>query len=488
MRLLLPSRVLQAALPMLVPAVVAALILPAFGVMDWSAAGWVCAAAAPMAIALGLWRERDMMAVERFGEAARARLAGAGDIELPTLRSYTARQLSVVVMRMQRAARQRLSELERMGRLRERLLDSVPDPVLTIDSEGRITSANAAACELFGMSAVGKPLFAVVRQPALNAAVDTVLGGGAAQAVDLNWGIEPLMRELSVRIQPLLPRAPDGTAALLAMLDLTDARRAERLRSDFIANASHELKTPLATLVGFIETLRGPARDDVEARDRFLAIMQDQAARMTRLVEDLLSLSRIELNEHLPPTGRVDLVDVAERVAAALELHATRRQMEIDITSAPHLPQATGATEELVQLVQNLVDNAIKYGRTGGRIDIHITRPATVPPQFSRTALGAVALSVADDGDGIAREHLPRLTERFYRVDTARSRAAGGTGLGLAIVKHILTRHRGAMTIDSEPGKGARFTVYLPAAGDPAVQPPGAAILRRVSGDPPERP
>jgi two-component system phosphate regulon sensor histidine kinase PhoR len=238
-------------------------------------------------------------------------------------------------------------------------------------------------------------------------------------------------------------------------------KRAEQMRADFIANASHELRTPLATLIGFIETLRGPARDDAEARERFLAIMHGQASRMARLVEDLMSLSRIELNEHMMPGDRVALSPLLRQIAETLELRAAERDMRIRLAVPPDLPDVLGDRDELAQVFQNLIDNAIKYGRAG--TDIMVRAAAGSPParESDGTQNAAVSVAVRDQGEGIAREHLPRLTERFYRVDTARSREMGGTGLGLAIVKHILNHHRGFLEVESTPGVGSVFTVFL---------------------------
>src|SRR5258706_4839191 len=222
------------------------------------------------------------------------------------------------------------------------------------------------------------------------------------------------------------------------MHDVTSLRRAEQMRADFVANASHELRTPLASLVGFIETLRGPARDDEEARDRFLAIMQEQATRMGRLVADLLSLSRIELNEHLPPTQAIALDGILDNLAATFELQAARRKMRLQVDCPAELPPVVGDADELAQLFQNLIDNALKYSRPGTALRITAARPQRLPGGFPRAPHGAVAVAVTDEGEGIAREHLPRLTERFYRVDPARSKQNGGPALRLAVVQHIV--------------------------------------------------
>jgi two-component system, OmpR family, phosphate regulon sensor histidine kinase PhoR len=234
----------------------------------------------------------------------------------------------------------------------------------------------------------------------------------------------------------------------------------ERTRADFVANASHELRTPLASLIGFIETLRGPAEDDPAAARRFLGIMAEQAARMERLIADLLSLSRIEMHEHQRPEGRVDLADLVARIAAELEPQIRARGAALHLDLASGLPQVPGDADQLAQVLQNLLGNSIQHGRQHGaaiRLSAHPAGPGAGWPHRP-----GVALSVADDGPGIPREHISRLTERFYRVDRGRSRAAGGTGLGLAIVKHIVNRHRGQLRIASREGAGATFTVWLP--------------------------
>jgi two-component system phosphate regulon sensor histidine kinase PhoR len=226
------------------------------------------------------------------------------------------------------------------------------------------------------------------------------------------------------------------------------------MRADFVANASHELKTPIAGLAGFIETLRGPARDDVAARDRFLGIMAEQADRMRRLVDDLLMLSRIEQHEHARPAGEVDVEKVLRGVQDLLQLKASARKVAVELVVDPALPQAVGDYDELTIVFQNLIDNALKYAKPSTTVRI-AARP--LGEDF-------ISVAVSDEGDGIPASHLPRLTERFYRVDNARSRALGGTGLGLAIVKHVVNRHRGRLEIQSTQGKGSTFTVTLPRA------------------------
>ncbi|MBM3573707.1 MAG: hypothetical protein FJX52_15310 [Alphaproteobacteria bacterium] len=309
-----------------------------------------------------------------------------------------------------------------------------------------------------------------MRSPQALDAVRAVLDGGAARGVEMHLtaGVE---RSFLARIEPVSMTAPPGTTALLILMELTGLRRAERMRSDFIANVSHELRTPLASIVGFVETLRGPARDDAEARFRFLDIMDQQAQRMSRLVADLLSLSKIEQTEHIAPTGRIDLSVVLAAAKAMLDIAAKQKGMGLELRLPISLPNILGETDELVQVFQNLIDNAIKYGRAGTTVTIEAARAENLPASFplppnqeAGVRAQAAAVAVTNHGDGIAPEHLPRLTERFYRVDVARSRHVGGTGLGLAIVKHIVSRHRGTLAIDSAVGVGTTFTVFLPLA------------------------
>jgi two-component system phosphate regulon sensor histidine kinase PhoR len=254
---------------------------------------------------------------------------------------------------------------------------------------------------------------------------------------------------------------------VVVLSDRSRERAVERTRADFVANVSHELRTPLTSLIGFIETLLGPAADDPPAQRRFLGIMGEQAARMNRLIDDLLSLSRIELIEHQVPSAKVDLTELLARLAAGFEPRLKQRAVSLDMRIPADVPAVVGDADQLAQVVQNLLDNAVKYGREGGtvRLDIAVAAPGVSPdPTRGWPARPGVVVTVADQGAGIPRAHLPRLTERFYRVDTGRSRAAGGTGLGLAIVKHVVNRHRGQMLIESEEGVGTTVSVWLPQA------------------------
>ncbi len=463
-------RRLAAALALLaVPQAVALGLLVALaglGIGAALAAGLFCLAAT----AALLWPHlRHLSALARQAQALAAeRLSADSNPPLPA-RSVMAAELDDAMAEAVRAWRQRRMELERLVRSNQAIVESLPDPLIVVARDRRVLHANPAATALFGELAAGRDLISVVRNPALIEAIDAALHDATGRVVEFVQPV-PVERILSARVAALPEEAPDGTAAIIALHDLTPIRRAERLRADFVANASHELRTPLSTLIGFIETLRGPAVDDSEARTRFLAIMHEQGNRMARLVGDLLSLSRIELNEHSAPTGQVDLGRLLNGVADTLELKADERGMRIEVAADAALPPAIGDTDELAQVFQNLIDNAIKYGRPGTPILVSVGiatgngKGERTRGRNGRNARRQLAVAVADQGDGIPREHIPRLTERFYRVDAARSRDLGGTGLGLAIVKHIVSRHRGRLEIDSEVGKGSIFKVLLPAA------------------------
>ena len=377
-------------------------------------------------------------------------------------------EIRLAVQRRARSGRERAEAAEARLAAAEAVIAAVPDPLILLDERRRIVRANTAAAALVGGLSPPCDLATVLRNPAVLTAADAVLRGDPARIVEFTLTV-PVERQLRARFARVDRLTLDGAVAVVTLHDVTELKRAEQMRADFIANASHELRTPLATLTGFIETLRGPARDDAEAHERFLAIMGGQATRMTRLVEDLLSLSRIELNEHVLPQGRVAVAPLLQQLAETLELRAGARDMRIVMTLPPDLPDVQGDRDELAQLFQNLLDNAIKYGRPGTEISVGAEtsrRPAAIG---ERGLPALVAITVRDRGEGIAREHLPRLTERFYRVDTARSREMGGTGLGLAIVKHIVNRHRGFLEIDSAPGEGSVFAVLLrPHAGAPS--------------------
>jgi two-component system, OmpR family, phosphate regulon sensor histidine kinase PhoR len=339
----------------------------------------------------------------------------------------------------------------------ESLIGGLHSPAVVLDRDGRVIAFNAAANAIAPALRRGEPALITLRMPELVDAIRRATASRTPQRVEFFERV-PLDRWFEAFVTPVTLAGVDGDADVLMMTfnDLTPLRRVEEMRADFIANASHELRTPLAALLGFIETLQGPARDDPAAREKFLAIMQGQATRMARLIDDLLSLSRIELNAHLQPSTPVDLSPIVRQVADGLQTLARDRDVAIKVTTPPEPAIVLGDRDELIRALENLVENALKYGAAGKRVDITLTRGQT------RAGTPEARVAVRDYGPGIAPEHLPRLTERFYRVDVSDSRAQGGTGLGLALVKHVLNRHAGRVSIESTPGAGATFTMHVP--------------------------
>jgi len=345
----------------------------------------------------------------------------------------------------------------RTAPLLDALIAGLPAPVIVLDRDTRVLAFNARAGTLAPALRRGEPASLALRVPEVVDAIRRVASGAGPQRVEFSERV-PVDRWYAAHVMPVEiaegEAGPPSKFTLLSFDDLTPLRRVEEMRADFVANASHELRTPLASLSGFIETLQGPARDDPAARERFLAIMKSQAARMARLIDDLLSLSRVELNAHVQPQTPVDLVSIVRQVADALQMLARDRNVTISITSPPEPLMVRGDRDELTRVFENLVENALKYGASGRKVELTLTRS---PGE----AGGDAIVTVRDYGPGIAAEHLPRLTERFYRIDVGQSRAEGGTGLGLALVKHILNRHLGRLTIESSLGAGAVFTVRL---------------------------
>jgi len=402
-----------------------------------------------------------------------------------------------------RAVRQEAGEEELAVRaaaeraMRAALTDALPEPAMFIDAQGKVEVANAAARRQFRFVVAEPMLSAVVRRPELLDAVS------AARSEAKPQKFEFIERDETDRYFDCVA-APLGSGVLVTMHDLTDIKRAEYARVDFLANASHELRTPLTSLAGFIETLRGPARDDPAARDRFLDIMHGQAERMRRLISDLLSLSRIELIEHRPPEGEADLAAVVAEAGDALLLVAKERNIKLRVLGPSSEVYVTGARDELAQVTQNLIDNAIKYSESGDVVEIEVLSGLTREDAAARAgrrwdsaghmsiataptgpaAVRYAVLRVTDSGPGIERQYLPRLSERFYRVDPGRG-LRPGTGLGLAIVKHVVQRHRGEFLVESEPGRGSAFGVVLPmsvSAGAAKSEPqPPPPQYRKVS-------
>ncbi|MBK5934126.1 two-component system phosphate regulon sensor histidine kinase PhoR [Rhodovulum imhoffii] len=340
----------------------------------------------------------------------------------------------------------------------ESLISGLPLPVFLVSGDERIVHMSPAAQEMFGRALTGRHYIGVLRQPAILDCIEETLRLNQmrrSRYLTTEHGADATYEVISSPV-----RAPDGEGALVTLLDVSEREKAGQIRRDFVANVSHELKTPLTALLGFIETLKGAAREDAAVRARFLDIMEREAGRMNRLVSDLLSLSRVESEERMRPSERVDIVALVH--AAALTLRSVAQDagvaLEIDTPDAPM--EVQGDSDQLVQVLTNLVENGIKYGGAGGRVRIIVTHS----PRELAFRGPAVRIDVVDYGEGFDPVHIPRLTERFYRVDSHRSREMGGTGLGLAIVKHIVNRHRGRFRIASEKGQGSRFSVMLPLA------------------------
>jgi two-component system phosphate regulon sensor histidine kinase PhoR len=331
------------------------------------------------------------------------------------------------------------------------ILAQLPDPAILVDGGGNVLEANAAARTWLPNLAAGRPLTQALRSPDILDGIAAAVAAGVPQELLYRERV-PAERLFELRILPTPRQSGPGRDAFLLFRDMTAARRLEQMRVDFVANASHELRTPLASVLGFIETLQGPAKDDRVARERFLEVMRGQAERMRRLVDDLLSLSRIEQREHVAPTTAVDLKSLVQEVLEPLRRLAGQSQVEIAFAAPDGPATVLGDRDELIRLIENLVENAVKYGESGKRVELTLA------------VLDRIELSVRDFGPGIAAEDVPRLTERFYRVNLAESRAKGGTGLGLAIVKHIVNRHRGTLAIESELGRGTVVRVQFPRA------------------------
>ncbi|MEZ5670633.1 MAG: ATP-binding protein [Alphaproteobacteria bacterium] len=381
----------------------------------------------------------------------------------------TLADLAAAVGRLASGAAEQQRRAEQGVRSNATIIENLPNPLLLVDAAGSIVGANLAARATFGNRLVGQDLSSVSRAPALLDAMADVLDGAMKREVEFDQPV-PVNRSFAAIVERL-PQAdgPDGDARPVAMVlvhDLTALKRTEQLRAEFVANVSHELRTPLSALIGFIETLATAAKNDPKARERFLGLMDEQGRRMTRLIDDLLSLSKIELDEHTRPADRVDLGARARAVLHGLDQRARSRGITLTLDLQDPAAVVLGDADQIYEVLENLVENAIRYSRENSTVTVRIWRAAA--RDAGGDGEGTVGMAVIDQGEGIAREHIPRITERFYRVDKARSRAMGGTGLGLAIVKHIVSRHRAALQIESKVGEGSTFTVYWPAAARPA--------------------
>ena len=338
------------------------------------------------------------------------------------------------------------------------IVAGMPDPAVLLDRAGRVIHLNAAAAQLAPALRRNELAQFALRSPEIISALRAAIATSEPRRASYLDHV-PVDRWMELIITPVpVPTVFGGVdkCMLMTFHDQTPLRRVEEMRADFVANASHELRTPLAALSGFIDTLQGPAKDDPKARERFLSIMHVQATRMARLIDDLLSLSRVELSAHVRPDTLTDLVPILRQVEDGLEPLARERQVAVDIQLPDGPVMIAGDRDELMRLFENLIENALKYGASGGRVIVSLTSA------MSGEGIPEIRVMVRDFGPGIAPEHLPRLTERFYRVDVGDSRSQGGTGLGLSLVKHILIRHRGRLLIESVPRNGATFTACFP--------------------------
>jgi two-component system phosphate regulon sensor histidine kinase PhoR len=338
------------------------------------------------------------------------------------------------------------------------IIAGMPDPAVLLDRAGRVLHFNPGAAQLAPALREREPAQFALRSPEIISVLRAAIVDMEPHRTSYLDHV-PVERWTELIVTPVpVPTALGGTEHLILLTfhDLTPLRRVEEMRADFVANASHELRTPLAAVAGFIDTLLGPAKDDAKARERFLGIMRTQASRMARLIDDLLSLSRVELRTHVRPEARIDIVPLVRQVADGLEPLANERDLAIEV-SLPETPAVIqGDREEVLRLLENLIENALKYGASGDRVEVGLI--AAGNPE----GVSEWRVSVRDFGPGIPPEHLPRLTERFYRINAGDSRAQGGTGLGLSLVKHILNRHRGRLLIESVPRQGATFTACFP--------------------------
>ena len=371
-------------------------------------------------------------------------------------------ELSEALDKLHRSWERQRKRMENIITEREILVDTLPDILIMLNDDKQIVRTNRAARLIFGQNLSQRHLKDVIDNDILLRAVQVVIEDLRGREVEFHID-EPTMRDFFAIVERFPIPSAEGISIVITLNDITKLKRIEQMRADFVANASHEIRTPLATIIGFIETLQGPAKNDENAREEFLKVMADQAARMSKLITDLLSLSKIEMNAHSAPQGKADIKQLINNEVQQCAWAAAQKNVNIRMEVEDDIPPVRGDENELAQVLHNLIANAIKYGFADSEVEVSARITHHMPPDVNfRNMSRAVLLSVRDQSDGIPKHHIPRLTERFYRVDTARSRKVGGTGLGLAIVKHILNRHRGFLTIDSTMGEGSVFSIYLP--------------------------
>ena len=379
-------------------------------------------------------------------------------------------ELSEAVKNLQHSWSQRQLELEVAIAESRILFNTMPDILLMLDKDLKIIRSNKLAFKRFDKKIVGKYLHNIIKNPDLLEATQNTLSSSNKSVIETGINKNNNSHNYLVTIDKFPVKSIEGVEVVLLMHDITESTQRKQMMRDFVANASHEIRTPLTSIIGFIENLQtmGDSSDEVQMRKQFLKIMEEQAERISSLVNELLSLSKIERDKSTKLTQEVDLTTVIDNVTRRLSFFASQKDMEIKAKYEDNLPAIIGDFEELTQLFTNLVSNAIKYGKKSTNIDIcaEVTKDFQPSEQIPQNCTELLVISVKDYGEGIEAEHLPRLTERFYRVDKVRSRKIGGNGLGLAIVKHVLIHHKGDLVIESEPGQGSNFTVRLPILND----------------------
>lgn len=378
--------------------------------------------------------------------------------ELPTFgRDDESARIVAAINQMRNIWATRTEKLEAQTLSDAAVLDSLPDPLLMLDSSGEVMGVNLAAREVFGFDARGKPLEQLIEEPkVLNAAKRVVDEETKKESLEL-----PLNQKVfNAKIERLPAQAREGAVAVLTLYDMTAQKQFEQMQADFVANASHELRTPLSILSGFIETLQGMPKDDTDDHEKFLGIMQSQATRMSRLIESLLSLSRIQMNEGRELSDPVDTSEVLRSVKQMLDSKAIKFGTTINLKLCSQPGIIYGNTAELTQVFQNLTDNALKYGKAGGKITLtcRVSDNKDIP-EISTPLVYSV--TVHNTGEPIPAEHVPHLFERFYRIAETKNKAIG-TGLGLAIVQQIIKHHNGTIKVQSSNETGTVFTVHLP--------------------------
>lgn len=336
-------------------------------------------------------------------------------------------------------------------------LDFIHEAVFVLNDTREIVFGNTAAINRFGQHRVGQDIVQVIRNPGFLNLIGDALDGAKISENTIAFG-QPINGLFDVRVAQFSDEDPQRTLLLVSLRDATEMQQAGEMRSDFVANVSHELRSPLSTISGFIETLKGPAKDDPPARERFLDLMEQEAERMVRLISDLLSLSKVEAHQRQRPTAQIDIVAIVQSVQTSLAKQAKDGGRTVNLDVAEEISEIPGNEDELIQVIQNLLENALKYSKPNSAVTIKLSKETDVPGMTGTV----IKIEISDESEGIPKQHLSRLTERFYRVDSHRSRSDGGTGLGLAIVKHIVQHHRGRLKIESEVGLGSTFTVLLP--------------------------